>query len=597
MICGARGASLTTPAIVVRDLNFTYLKSKQPALEQINFEIDPGSIVILAGPVGAGKSTLLRTLNALIPKLIPGRLSGDIIVAGHRTIGKDPAFMARFISLVFDDPTLQIVSMTAEQDVAFGPANLGLPRAEIWSRVKEAIDTVGLSGFEKRDPRTLSGGEQQLLALAGVLAMRPQIVALDEPVAMLDPLGKKRVLRALQKLNSEHGTTIIIAESGTEIEAVCEFADSLILMDRGQVLTTGTPGEVFAKRELVKQSRLRIPQVTQVAYRLNLSERRDWVPVTLDGCKHLLSNILAEGTTKDHRSKATDDEQVMDSNTMRGPVEKAIIARNIRHVFPTDPPVRALRGIDLEIERGEFVALLGQNGSGKSTLAFHLVGVEKPTNPDSCIYVDNVDVVQSRLSDVVTHVNYLFQNPANQLFCETFGQEVTFGPRALGLDQDECVQRGRESLELVGLGSCWDDFALNADRSTEALLSLAAVLSMAPQTLIADEPTGGLDHEAGKRVMEVLKAYNQQGHTIIVITHDMQLAAEYASRLIVLHRGRIWMDGPPREVLRQKDKLATTQLAPPQITLLAQALMNRGMPSDVLTVEEFIAVLKQIRSN
>jgi energy-coupling factor transport system ATP-binding protein len=574
--------------IIVRHLNFTYLRAPQPVLKDIHFEIEAGTVTAIVGQVGAGKSTLLKMLNGLIPSIIPGQVEGDIIVAGQDVRGKDPAFMAQFINLVFDDPVLQIVQLTAEEDVAFGPANLNLPREEVWKRVFRALERVDLKGFEKRNPRSMSGGEQQLLALAGILAMRPRIIGLDEPIAMLDPLGKARVLQAIRELKESQGATILIAESGTDIEAICEFADHMILMDKGRILDHGKPGELFARRQIVQESKLKVPQVTRVAWSLTPSSVSSEVPVTLEGGRRWLSSLLESPESKQTIQSSLPARETPANSEARPKEEPAIEIKNLHHIFPGDPPVHALKGINLTFSKGDFVALLGQNGSGKTTLAFHLVGAEKPTNKDASIMVNGVNVLKSPLSQVVRQINYLFQNPANQLFCQTFGQEVTFGPQALGSSPAEAMERGREALRKVGLEHLWDYYTLSVVKSLETLLSLASVLAMNPQVLIADEPTGGLDYATGEKVMEILLDLNRQGRTIIVITHDMELAAKYCRRVVVLRRGEVWMDGTPKEVFGQPERLSETRLSPPQVTLLAQSLASYGFPQDVMSTEEFV---------
>ncbi|MDY6875578.1 MAG: energy-coupling factor transporter ATPase [Chloroflexota bacterium] len=582
--------------VSVHNLTVTYLRSSQPVLHDINLEIESGSVTAFVGQVGAGKSTLFRTFNGLIPTIVPGKVEGEIVVAGHNVQDQDPAFMAQFINLVFDDPVLQIVNLTAEEDVAFGPANLNLPREEVWERTYAAMERVGLVGFEKRDPRSMSGGEQQLLALAGILAMRPRIIAMDEPVAMLDPIGKTQVLDAIRELKDTFGATILIAESGVDIEPVCEFADQMVLMHKGRILASGCPGEVFARHDLVAQSGLKIPQVTRVFYQLDSTMMKK-VPVTLEESRQLVSQRLDENGSRLSAEQFADSAYALAETAAGDTAEQAIQVKNLHHVFPTDPPVHALKGINLDIQKGDFVALLGQNGSGKSTLSFHLVGVEEPTNPDAAITVDGLDVLQSPLSQVVRRINYLFQNPANQLFCQTFGEEVAFGPQALGFSPEESEERGRAALRQVGLEQYWEYFTLSVDKSIETLLSLATVLAMDPHILIADEPTGGLDYATGNKLMEILQELNRQGRTIVVITHDMELAVRYARRIVILRHGEVWMDGTPQEVFGQPARLAETRLVPPQVTRLAQSLADYGFPNNVLSVEEFVALTRAALAN
>lgn len=581
-------------AVSLKDVTFTYLHAQKPAISDINLEIEEGTVTAIVGQTGAGKSTLLMTLNAIIPTIVPGKITGEITVAGQNVRKMETKAMAQYINLVFDDPVLQIVSLTVEEDVAFGPANLNLPREEIWDRVSKALAATRLVGYEKRNPHTMSGGEQQLLALAGVLAMQPRIIALDEPVAMLDPLGKDQVLSAVRELNKKFGTTVIIAESGTDIEAVCEFADHMVLMHKGRILATAPPEELFAQRALIEEAQLKVPQVTRLIWQLDGNQLKA-IPTTLDGCYDHLVKQLGEPKAKASAQRAR-AEGAAEQSEESAEREPAIVIKNLHHVFPGDPPVHALKGIDLTIYKGEMVALLGQNGSGKTTLSYHLVGVEKPTNEDATILVDGLDVVNAPLSETVRRINYLFQNPTNQLFCETFGEEASFGPKQLGLSPEEAEKRAREALREVGLEHLWGYYTLGLIRSMETLLSLASVLAMDPEILICDEPTGGLDYAASEKVMEILCKLNERGRTIIVITHDMELAAKYARRIVVLRYGEILLDGTPEYVFSQTETLASTQLHPPQITRLAQRLTPYGVPPDVLTVEELADQLRSIAS-
>jgi energy-coupling factor transporter ATP-binding protein EcfA2 len=564
-------------------VTFTYLGYDKPAVSDINLKIDEGTMTAIIGKLGSGKSTLLRMMNGLVPNHFPGYMTGKVLIDDIDTQTVEVPVIAQKLNMVFDDPVLQIVSLTVFDDVMFGPANLGLSREEILNRISEALNTTRLTGYESRNPRTLSGGEQQLLAIAGVLAMRPKYLILDEPIAMLDPLGKQQVLTAVRKLHEETGLTVVIAESGTDIESMMEFVNWAVILDQGRIVAEGEPKELFADQALVKKAGLRVPQVTELAYQFGNSINGT-VPVTLDeGVDFInqqvtLPNLAMLPTT---------------IKTQPAPVstEKVVSVSNLWHTFPGPPSVDALQGINLEINKGEMIGLLGQNGSGKTTLSFHLVGALKPTNADAVIRVAGLDVVNTTQFDIIQHVNYVFQNPANQLFNETFEKEVEYGPVQLGLPPDEVERRAKNVLEKVGLGHLWEQSTFNLPKSIETLLGLASVLSLDPDVLIVDEPTGGLDQETGQRVMDTLCELNQNGKTIIIITHDMALASRYTRRVIVLHQGKILIDGPTHEVFSKPEILSKTMLEPPQITRLSQRLMNKGFPGDILTVEDFINFL------
>ena len=568
--------------IKYEDVSFTYLHYKKPVLSDINLEIKEGSITALLGPVGSGKSTLLHMMNGLVPNHYPGYMDGNVTVDEIEVAKVEVTEVAQRLNMVFDDPVLQIVSLTVKDDVAFGPANLALPRDEVVARVSDALERTRLVGYEARNPRTLSGGEQQLLAIAGVLAMQPKYLILDEPVAMLDPMGKKQVFDAIQKLQQESNLTVVIAESGADVEALMEFVDHVVLISKGKIITQGKPSEVLADKELVEEIGLRVPQVTEIAYHLSNGKSQS-VPITLDQGVVYVSDKVKKPLSilKPVKEKAKKDNG-----------EKAVILRDVWHIYPGPPPVEALKGVSLEINKGEMVALLGQNGSGKTTLAFHIVGALKPTNDEAYIEVTGLDVKNTPQFDLIKRANYVFQNPANQLFNETFEKEVKYGPEKLGFSPEEIEKRAKDALKMVGLGHLWEQSTFNIPKSFETLLGLASILSLSPEVLIVDEPTGGLDLKVGRKVMETLKKINEeQGCTIIIITHDMALASKYAKRAIVLQGGNILIDGDTKDVFSQPDILEKAMLSPAQITLLGQKLSDRGYPPDILTVDEFIQTI------
>ena len=566
--------------IVFDNVTFKYLHTRSPVLLDINLTIEEGTITAILGEVGAGKSTLLRMMNGLVPTYLPGYMSGKVYVDGIDTQEVEISHLANKVNLVFDDPVLQIVSLTVQDDVQFGPANLGLPPEEIRARTVEALHRTRLTGYENRNPRTLSGGEQQLLAIAGVLAMRSKYLILDDPIAMLDPLGKSQVLEAIRKLHEDTGLTVVISESGTDIEPLMEFVNHVVVLDEGHIVASGDPREIFRDKELVQRAGLRVPQVTELAYHLD-SSCNGTVPVT-----------LAEGAEFIQKRKMLAAPAILEpangTKPQLDPAKKAVEIRNLWHTFPGPPPVDALQGINLDIYQGEMVALLGQNGSGKTTLSFHLVGALKPTNRDAVIKVAGLDVRKTPQYELIQKVNYVFQNPANQLFCDTFAEEVSYGPQRLNLSAAEVEERARSALAQVGLGHLWQHSTFDIPKSLETLLGLASVLSMRPEVLIVDEPTGGLDPESALRVMNTLVEINSQGQTVIIITHDMSLAARYARRIVVLKNGHVLSDGPTREVFIRSEELASAMLQAPQITLLGKKLVELGFPSDILTVEEFV---------
>jgi len=585
--------------IDIKGLCVTHLNAEQPALCDVTLEIPDGQVTAIVGPTGAGKSTLLLTLNGLLPGEIPGKVEGTIKIDGRDIRGVRTAELARSLVILFEDPALQIVSLTVEDDVAFGPANFGLPPDEIRARVAAALRQMRLSGCELRNPRTLSGGEQQLLALAGILAMQPKYIVMDEPVAMLDPVGKAQVFEAVKHLR-DHGTSVLITDSGSDIEDLCTIADSMVVLHKGRVVAQGTPGEIFAQKALVEEVGLRVPQVTRLAWSLDElnggSATRKVIPTRLEEgielVKAFLQTVSASAPGQSKVSAKPADQAV----AAAGADGEAVHVSNLKHVFPGPPPVEALRGVNLSVQRGETLGIIGQNGSGKTTLSYHLVGVYQPSNPEATVVVDGVDVVHAPMTETIRHVNYVFQNPANQLFCDTFGEEVCYGPTCLGLDAQEVQRCGYEALEQVGLGPYKDYPTLGNTRAVESLLALASIVAMKTQVLVVDEPSGGLDHLATQRVLKILDEVKSRGVTVIIISHDMELVARTCDHVAVMKEGCIVLQGLTREVFSQPDKLQTAYLLPPQVTRIAQAVSHPAVPRDLLTVEEMVSTLAELKN-
>jgi energy-coupling factor transport system ATP-binding protein len=569
-----------TDAIIVQNLSFTYLHDNKEVLKNININVPKNKITALVGPVGAGKTTLLLTMNRLIPEYIPGMMSGEIFIDGIDISKHETEELSERINMLFDDPVLQIVGLTVEEDVAFGPANLGLPREEIWERVHKSLAQMRLLGYEKRNPRQLSGGEMQLLAMAGVFSMRPEVLVMDEPVAMLDPVGKKMVFDAIQEINRDRGLTTLVSDSGADIEAICEFADHMILMNGGEIVAQGEPSKLLAQRDLVETTTLRVPQVTELFW--DIQPSKHFVPVKL---QQAVDKLRAENSLITKKKNSGANGKIRKQQT--GDV--LVSARNIQHTYMSTPPVDALKGIDLDIKKGELVALLGQNGSGKTTLALHLVGILQPTNEDALIEVTGKNIKEVPLKETIQLINYVFQNPYNQLFSQTFGEEVEYGPNQLELPPEEVDKRAKAALDAVGLLELRKFYQASLTRSEATLLGLASVLSMDPLVIIADEPTKGLDEPTGRKVLEVLQKRCDSEGAVLMITHDMELAARYATRVVVMSHGEILIDDVPQSVFSNLSVLKQAYIAPPQVTRLAIELgidIHEALP---LTPEEFTA--------
>jgi energy-coupling factor transporter ATP-binding protein EcfA2 len=570
--------------VEARDYSFRYLRGKEPALKNINLTIDAGTVVGVVGKAGAGKSTLLKALMGIVPHIEPGYMEGDLTVAGKPIRDNDVSQMAHHVSIVLETPEVQIFSLTVKDDIAFGPANLGLPRSEIWERVHYAIRESELEGFEERNPNNLSGGEQQSLALAGALAMRPKLLAMDEPVSMLDPLGKERVMGIMERVARTGDATTIISESGADIEAIAEKVDRVVALHEGRLLLDGGPDALADPR--MEEIGVGRPQVSELFDILRQKGVKiDSLPTTLPAAEeavrrllgdHKIRSVQVPGDYRNGRSQRTFGDVIVDVS-------------DLRHTYP--PDVQALRGVSFQIRSGEMIGVIGQNGSGKTTMARHLVGLLKPTDKASKITVLGSDVTRLKMRDIIRKINYVFQNADDQIFANTIREEIAFAPEMMEVPKEEAEALIQDALTTFHLEGHEQDYTLSLPEDLKTYLSIASIYPLKPQVLLIDEPTTGLDTHGERTMMDSLCKLRDAGHTLVIITHNMKTVARYCDRAIVMSKGQIVMDGAVREIYGQPDALLAADIRPPQITRLGQDLRDLDLPQDVLTVEEMARVL------
>jgi energy-coupling factor transport system ATP-binding protein len=576
--------------------SFKYPRSDEVNLIDINLKVKKGERVCVLGATGSGKSTLFMSMNGVIPHVLKGKIEGEVVTDGINIAESHPMELSHHISVVYADPTLGTVAMTVEDDVAFGPQCLGLKREVTAERVKKSLDQVGLFGFEKRSINTLSGGELQLTSIAAALSMRAPILALDEPLAMLDPIGKDLVTGALKSISETGGNTILLSEAGGDIEYIAPRVDRIIVIHEGRIIKDDSTLDVLSDAELLREVGIDPPQVTVLAAMLDGPSPR---PISFEEAVPYFRKLL--------KKKGITKIKAPEKKVQYKPKGEPIISiRNLHHVFIGAKPVHALAGVSEDIYPGEFIGLIGQNGSGKSTLSQHLVGVYRPTDeeghttiPDETeIVVDGINFTELMrrgmfaVQDIVTNINYVFQNPDTMLFAETVEEEVGYGPLHLGFSEEEIKERVDDAFELYDLEKHREDPTIFLTRDLKTYVTAASVIAMRPNVIIIDEPTTGLDYDSSIRVMESLTKLQKRGHTIIIITHNMALVSKYTKRCIVLGKGKIFMDGPTRQVFSHPEVLQKVNILPPQITQLAQELGDLGFPPDIMTVEEMHEMIK-----
>jgi len=538
----------------------------------LTLKINQGEFVAIMGENGASKSTLCQMMNGIIPNSIGGRLSGQVLIHGLNTKETGISELATKVGIVLEDPETQLFTTSVKSEVAFGPENLSLPPDEIEERVRWALEAVRLSGYEERLPSSLSGGQKQRLAIAANIAMRPDILVLDEATSQLDPVGVEEVLSVVRELNQKYGMTILMATDASEM--IARVMDRVVVLNQGQLEVDGTPRQIFANAGLFKKLMIRSPQVSQLATRLiNEAHPLPEFPITVPEASRGLQTLL-KGTAPnlvEQKKPAVECSQVV-----------AIQVEHLDYIYqPLD--VHAVKDISFKICQGEFVALIGQNGSGKTTVLKNLLGLLRPTR--GRVVVAGQDTRTTAVSEMARHVGFVLQNPDQQLFADTVEEEVAYGPRNLKLEKELIEQRISDALKLVGLEDKRQEFPPALSKGDRAKVVIASALALDPSIVILDEPTTGQDYRGCHQIMQIAQSLHEQGRTVVFVTHHMALVAEYAQRVIVLSGGKVLLDDVTEGVFAKPEVVRQACIIPPQITELGQVLpAGLGMPRNPLTV-------------
>jgi energy-coupling factor transport system ATP-binding protein len=561
-------------------------------LNGLSLSLRAGERVVLMGATGAGKTTLGLVLAGLVPATTGGELQGEIRVAGLEVREVGAARLSREVGLVFQEADHQLFNMTVEDEVAFGLEGLGLPPEEIERRVNWVLRRVGLNEQRERTPWQLSGGQQKRLALASVLAMEPTVLLLDEPMAGLDPLGRRAIAELLDELKAEHGTTMLAMEQ--DAEWVARWAERVLVLHGGRIIVDGPTREVLSQVELLRPMAVQPPQMAEVAAALHLPNQ----PLTSTEAAPSVQRMMDEsqqlnGITQRRKDAKTQGDQAGERTGRSSRIPSSVVAiqaEGVHFQYPNGPA--ALNGLSLEVREGQFVALAGPNGGGKTTFAKHLNGLLRPAS--GAVHLFGEPTAGRRVGELARQVGYVFQNPDLQIFAVTVREELAYGPRNLGLSENEVEARVERALERFGLERWADAPPAVLGYGLRRLVSIAAVWAMQPPIWVLDEPTTGLDAALTERLVTEMEALHAAGHTLLLITHDLRLVAALAERLVIIAEGRVALDGPPRAVLSQAGPLRPFGLRPPPVTRLAGKV--RGLPDDLLTVDELVEAVGQGRA-
>lgn len=534
-------------------------------LKDISLSIDKGDFVALLGHNGSGKSTFAKHMNAI---LLPS--AGTMTVDGIDTKDESQRFTLRsHVGMVFQNPDNQIVATIVEEDVAFGPENLGIPPQEIRERVDDALKAVEMYEYREHAPSQLSGGQKQRVAIAGIIAMRPDCIVLDEPTAMLDPSGRREVMNTIHMLNREYGITIVLITHYMEEAAQ---ANRVVVMDDGKVVLDNTPKEVFSHVETLKKIGLDVPQVTELAYRLQQAGCPvDVHMISEEECVAALTKLLS-GKNGRCSMAILKTEDLTYQYSIGTPFEKT-----------------AVDHVNLEIEEGAFVGIIGHTGSGKSTLIQHFNGLIRPTSGK--IYLDGTDIWadKTNIRQVRFQVGLVFQYPEYQIFEDTVYKDIAFGPRNMGLSEAEIKERVEETAALVGLTQAQlNQSPFDLSGGQKRRVAIAGVMALRPKVLILDEPTAGLDPKGREDILREIRRYHKEtGRTVLLVSHSMEDMANCAEKILVMNAGKVFCYDTVENVFRQAKALQEIGLAVPQITRVCMQLREQGIPlsDDIYTVE------------
>ncbi len=564
------------PLINIERVTFEYETGK-PVLNEVSLAVSKGVYLALLGANGSGKSTLARHINGiLLPKV------GRVSVQGMDT--RDESFkmeIRKLVGMVFQHPDNQIVATTVEDDVAFGPENFNLDPQEIEERVTTALRETGLLELRTRPPHLLSGGQKQRLAIAGALAMEQPILVLDEATSMLDARGREDVLSLVRRLNQQ-GTTVVAVTH--HMEEVLE-ADTVAVLDKGKVVLTGTPREVFRQNQRLRELNLDVPLIAQVAGLLH--RRVPEVPSDAIEPEEISDHLLGKLEPRSKTRQAPASSERMDTT---GPL---ITVQELAHTYMAGTPLAhlGLKRADLHVNPGEAVAIVGATGSGKSTVMQHLNGIYRPQKGSVLTVEVDLSRADANIAKVRREVGMLFQNPEEQLFEQLVGDDVSYGPLEAKMDLREVRQRVRYGLEMVGL-----DFDVFKDRPIYALsggekrrVALAGVLALKPRVLVLDEPTAGLDPVSAQDLLRRLDRLKLEGVSVVFVTHNLEEVLNLADRVVIIDqaetRGAYWVD----ELVADPTLIASHGFEIPAILRLQQLLRQRGIDVFGRTPEELVA--------
>lgn len=555
--------------IKVENLKYRYPHTKDLALNNISFEVEKGEFIGIIGENNAGKSTLCQALMGLAPNFYKGAYGGKVII-DNLEVAKTPIWkLCERVGIVFQNPFNQLTGAkdNVYEEIAFGLQNLGVEREEIHNRVEYVLKLLDIYEYKDRNPFDLSGGQMQRVAIASILAMKPDVIVLDEPTSQLDPQGSEEVFRAVDSL-TKSGITVIMVEH--KIEKIAEYSDRVMLLHKGELIAYDKPEVIFSMDNLMEYG-VEAPAFTRICKALNLkNENTKYYPVTLEETDELL---------RSYKKKESPREKVFFNQS-----DEVIKVENLNFSYRAGTQI--LKDINISFDNRS-TAIIGQNGAGKTTFVKLIKGLLKPVG--GSIYYGGKDIASETVAMLAGKVGFVFQNPNDQIFKNKVIDEVMFGPLNIGMEEDVARVKAIEALRLVGLTDSMDENPYDLGLSERKLVAIASVLAMDTDIIILDEPTIAQDFRGREIIKSIVRKLTEEGRLIITIIHDMDFVAEVFERTVVFAEGKVLLDGKTSEVFHNGEVLKKAYLEQPHVTQLCKQL---GYKEVYLTVEDFLSQIK-----
>ena len=596
--------SKDAPFLEIKGLTVSYIEDDSlplPALKDISFSVREGEYVAILGHNGSGKSTLAKMITLVDDNV---NASGSIIVNGVDVMSPELTDeqlldLRRNVGMVFQNPDNQLVATVVEEDVAFGPENLGIPNPELRRRVDNALATVGMSEYARHEPHRLSGGQKQRVAIAGIIAMMPRCMIFDEATAMLDPVGRREVVNTLEMLNRDKGITVLTI---THYMDEAARADRVIVLDEGEILLDGTPDEVFSHERELRLAGLELPQCTALCRRF--SERaRDKKGIEFKGNFNNIStcadSILDFARTAEVEGESADI-AVSRGREYAQSEDEILRLENVSYTYSKGTPyeMHALDDVSIGIKKGAVTGIIGHTGSGKSTFVQLLNGLNRPESGRVLLSGKDIWERPKEIGKVRFSVGLVMQYPEYQLFEETVAADIAFGPKNMKIKEGEISLRVAEAIKFVGLDKdLLDKSPFDLSGGQKRRVAIAGIMAMRPDVLVLDEPAAGLDPRGRREIFGGIREYNKKtGCSVIIVSHSMEDMAEYCDDVIVMAHSKVLMAGDRDYVFSRAQELEEVGLDIPRITRLMGKLADGGLPVNrgLYTVESAVEELERI---